>query len=66
MDMKTINTVLSVCSIVSALAGLALIIMSIFGLNEGSKDLIFGLMFVVIGSGMNIMRMQLAKRNSGK
>lgn len=60
--MKTVNTLLIIGAVCSGIAGLGMILVSIFGGEEGNVSLNQGLFYVVLGSLFNIIRMQLNKK----
>ena len=57
MDKKLYNTWMTITSLVLAILGIAFILVSVFDSGAGSWALIIGLLFVVLGNLLNVIRM---------
>lgn len=58
MNRKTINTWMNIISLVLGVAGIVLILVSVFDENAGNAVLILGLLAVALGTVLNIFRMR--------
>ena len=58
MDKKLYNTWMAITSLVLGILGLAFVLVSILDSGAGSSVLIVGLLFIVLGSLFNVIRMQ--------
>ena len=63
MDKKMYNTWMTVTSLVTAVIGLAFILVSVFDDHAGTSVLMAGMLFVAAGNLFNIVRMQQNKKN---
>ena len=63
MDKKMYNTWMTVTSLVTAVTGLAFILVSVFDDHAGTSVLMAGMLFVAAGNLFNIVRMQQNKKN---
>ena len=66
MDRKLYNTWMTVTALVMAIIGLAFILVSVFDSGASSTVLIVGLLFVVIGNVINILRMRQNRKPEEK
>ena len=66
MDRKLYNTWMTVTALVMAIIGLVFILVSIFDSGASSTVLIVGLLFVVIGNVINILRMRQNRKPEEK
>ena len=58
IDKKLYNTWMAITSLVLGILGLAFVLVSILDSGAGSLVLIVGLLFIVLGSLFNVIRMQ--------
>ena len=58
MNQKTINTWMNIIGLVLGVAGIVLILISVFDETAGNTVLILGLLAVALGSVINIFRMR--------
>ena len=63
MDKKLYNTWMTITSLVLGILGLAFILVSIFDSGAGSSVLIIGLLFVVLGNLLNVIRMRQGRKS---
>ena len=63
MDRKLYNTWMTITGLVLGILGLAFVLVSIFDSGAGSSVLIIGLLFVVLGNLLNVIRMQQNRKN---
>ena len=63
MDKKTVNLLLSICSIALLVAGFIFLCISIFGDSEGTAELFFALGGILLGNLFNLIRIQLSKQD---
>ena len=66
MDKKLYNTWMTITSMVLAILGIAFILVSIFDSGAGSWELIIGLLFVVLGNLLNVIRMNQNRKTQEK
>ena len=66
MDRKLYNTWMTVTALVMAIIGLVFILVSVFDSGASSTVLIVGLLFVVIGNVINILRMRQNRKQEEK
>lgn len=58
MNRKTINTWMNIIGLVLGIAGIVLILVSVFDETAGNAVLILGLLAVALGTVLNIFRMR--------
>ncbi len=58
MNQKMINTWMNIIGLVLGIAGIVLILISVFDENAGNAVLILGLLAVALGTVINIFRMR--------
>ena len=58
MNQKTINTWMNIIGLVLGIAGIVLILISVFDETAGNTVLILGLLAVALGAVLNIFRMR--------
>ena len=58
MNQKTINTWMNIIGLVLGIAGIVLILVSVFDETAGNTVLILGLLAVALGAVLNIFRMR--------
>ena len=58
MNQKTINTWMNIIGLVLGIAGIVLILISVFDETAGNTVLIIGLLAVALGTVINIFRMR--------
>ena len=58
MNQKTINTWMNIIGLVLGIAGIVLILISVFDETAGNTVLILGLLAVALGTVLNIFRMR--------
>ena len=63
MDKKLYNTWMTITSLVLGILGLAFVLVSIFDSGAGNSVLIVGLLFVALGSLLNMIRMRQNKKS---
>ena len=63
MDKKTINILLSICSIALLAAGLIFLCISVFGDTNGGAELRYAIDCVLLGSLFNIIRCYFNKQD---
>lgn len=62
MDQKLYNTWMTITGLVLGIMGLAFILVSVFDSGAGTSVLMIGLLFVVLGNLINLIRMQQNKK----
>ncbi|MBR5962131.1 MAG: hypothetical protein IKZ98_14200 [Clostridia bacterium] len=66
MNRKTINTWMNIISLVLGVAGIVLILVSVFDENAGNAVLILGLLAVALGTVLNIFRMRQDRKGGNQ
>lgn len=64
MDKKLYNTRMNITCLALGIIGLAFVLTSIFDANADSTVLMDGLLFVVVGNILNLVRLRQNKKNS--
>ena len=62
MNQKMINTWMNIIGLVLGIAGIVLILISVFDETAGNTALILGLLAVALGSVINIFRMRQSRK----